>query len=97
MYAWIAQEVANIYVFIHLFKMRPFDCYQQEWYEQTSNGAQLELYCRYQIILHIESYLSTVQHLPYRNALTGFRCSKNKLAIETGRHGNVIRSDRICK
>jgi hypothetical protein len=32
-----------------------------------------------------------------RHALTRVRCSNHNLAIETGMHGHVIRSDRICK
>jgi hypothetical protein len=48
-HAWIAQDAGNIHVFIHLFKMRVFNCYQQEWNEQTSSSAKLELYCQYKI------------------------------------------------
>jgi hypothetical protein len=89
-YAWITQEDGNIHVFIHMFEISVPDRYQQEWHEQTSSSATLELYCKYK-------YLSTVQYFPHRNALTRFRCSNHKLAIETGMHGHVIRSDIICK
>jgi hypothetical protein len=89
-YAWIAQEVENTHVCIHLFKMRVFDWYQQ-WHEQTSSSAKLELYYQYtNMCCVLKAICSTVQYFPLRNALTRLCCSNHKLAIETGRHVKVL-------
>ena len=44
-----------------------------------------------------EPYLDIVKEPKYRKALTQFRTSSHNLNIETGRHFNITRNERICK
>jgi hypothetical protein len=50
----------------------------------------------YKTDLELELYLSVTNFRKYRIALTKFRCSSHKLAIERLR-GKTIRENRFCK
>ena len=42
-------------------------------------------------------YLSQVQNVKHRQAVTKLRISAHKLPVETGRYKNIPYNDRICK
>ena len=44
-----------------------------------------------------EHYLSQVQNVKHRQAVTKLRISAHKLPVETGRYKNIPCNDRICK
>ena len=44
----------------------------------------------------MEKYLTCVNNAKHRTALTRFRCSAHKLAIEEGRFRNIERNARLC-
>ena len=73
--------MANIEVFLSLFKQRLGDTYLQEWHTELSKNGKLEMY-----VMCTNSF----------STLTRFRCANHNLAINKLRrtHGRV---DRICK
>ena len=69
-----------------------------EWGEQLKKqNSKLELYKEIKGKFEIESYLDNIPNYHLRKLITKFRCSDHKLEIETGRHKNTERKQRICK
>ena len=96
-YVWEANTVGNINAFVEFFKQRLKDCCRQDWHSDISESSKSMLYCKYKLILKLESYL-TFLDLPflYRKTLANFRCSSHPLMIEKGRHQNIERNTRFC-
>ncbi len=84
----------------NVVKSKLQEMYQQQWMEHINNidsQPKLRTYCKFKQELLLEPYLSLV--VPnQRSALSRFRCSVHRLAIETGRHHKpkIPLCDRIC-
>eukprot|EP00918_Siedleckia_nematoides_P055132 GHVU01120244.1.p1 GENE.GHVU01120244.1~~GHVU01120244.1.p1 ORF type:complete len:281 (-),score=3.44 GHVU01120244.1:191-1033(-) len=78
-------------------KQRITDQYLQSWSEKVNGMNRLELYKNIKTELKFENYLDEIANVKQRKALTKFRCSAHNLAIETGRHNNIPRNERVCK
>jgi hypothetical protein len=69
----------------------------QEWYTSINNSSRLETFALFKHKFQQEKYLEIISENKYRIALTRFRISSHDLLIETGRHTNIDRQNRICK
>ena len=71
------------------------DFYTTTWQDKVHNSAKCVNYRIFKRELSFEKYLD---YLPYkfRIAVTRFRLSNHRLAIEVGRHLNVNREERKC-
>ena len=47
-------------------------------------------------MLNLEWYLTDVTIPEYRYAISRFRCVSHNLSIESGRHSNIPRAERLC-
>ena len=61
-----------------------------------SSSPKLLHYSNFKTCFSTELYIDTVNIRKYKSALSKFRCSNHRLAIEVGRHLNISKSDRIC-
>ena len=93
---WISQDVGDIAIFISQFKQRLIDCATQTWNSNINSSSRCDFYKQFKTLLTPETYLNTDIKYPLRKALAKFRCSSHTFRIETGRHQNLARSDRIC-
>ena len=94
---WYQQGVANPVLFINHFKQRLIDMSRQTWHDDLLENKKLYLYQGYKDSLVFEKYFTFNLYFKHRIALTKFRCSNHKLAIEHYRHTNVARIERFCK
>jgi hypothetical protein len=92
---WINQF--NIHINFEYIKTRIIDIYMQEWYTSINNSSRLETFALFKHKFQQEKYLEIISENKYRIALTRFRISSHDLLIETGRHTNIDRQNRICK
>jgi hypothetical protein len=76
---------------------RIHDIYRQSWYSEINNSRRLEAYSLFKFSLQFENYLDFIREPKFRYALIRFRVSSHQLAIETGRHENIDRNNRICR
>ena len=93
---WLSQDFGNMNLFIMQFKQRLVDCYKQEWSNNVHGSSRCDTYKHFKTILEPEKYLSFEIPHSHIKALARFRCSNHKFAIETGRHNNIPKTDRIC-
>ena len=81
---------------VNLVVQRIYDHYLQQWCAEIEVSTRLDYYRQFKTSFIQESYLGVIKNDTYRKALARFRCSSHNLEIETGRHRNIARSDRIC-
>ena len=62
----------------------------------NKEGGKLQLYKILKTTPHHEKYLSDIQNIRHRTAMTRLRLSSHNLNIETGRHTGTDRADRLC-
>ena len=66
------------------------------WFSNLNSSPKLEFYSQYKTNFAKEQYLDLLQNSKDRANLTKIRISAHHLAIETGRHKNKTREERIC-
>ena len=96
-YIWEMQHVENANLFIYEFKMRLLDSNIQNWRENMSAMPKLRTLCLYKNELTSEPYLTQLMPRRMRTSLAKFRIGNHDLAIEVGRHHNIIATERYCK
>ena len=74
-----------------------YDQYFQSWFSDLRNSSKLESYNQFKTTFGIEKYLTVINNVQHRIAMTKFRCSAHRLLIEEGRYRNLPRSERICQ
>ena len=94
MYIWNNRYIADIP--IDTIRQRLYHIYYQQWYSDVHNSRRLSSYSLYKTDLKLESYLENVTVVKHRIALSKFRVSSHKLAIETGRYYNIPNDERLC-
>ena len=72
------------------------DQYLQYFYSELNKCSKLITYNKIKKEFTREKYLDCVTNDKHRLALSRFRCSAHKLAIEEGRYRNIERNQRIC-
>ena len=92
---WLFPESVNINSFIPLLRTRLRDMYITNWREGMGTCTSLYLYRYLKQTFEPSSYLS-LDNSKYRNTIAKIRLSSHKLAIETGRHQNIVRDQRKC-
>ena len=75
---------------------RLHDQYLQYFYSELSTCPKLIAYNKIKREFIREKYLDCVTNDKHRIALSRFRCSAHKLAIEEGRYRNIERNQRFC-
>ena len=65
--------------------------------QSKENSKFLRLFRKVRVNFNFEYYLSQVQNVKHRQAVTKLRISAHKLPVETGRCKNIPYDDRICK
>ena len=93
---WLSQDFGNMKLFIMQFKQRLVDCHKQKWSNNVHESSRCDTYKHFKTILEPEKYLSFEIPHSHIKALARFRCSSHKFAIETGRHNNIPKTDRLC-
>ena len=93
---WLQQGVGNSELFVDIFKRRINDVTIQQWHTEIQENRKLNVLSQIKEILEIETYLSCATLKHHRTALSKFRCSNHKLAIERLR-GTVDQEFRFCK
>jgi len=73
------------------------DIYYRNTFEEiNSERSKLRTYARLKTEIGIENYLSNVENIADRTALTKIRLSNHELMIEKGRHQGLEENQRIC-
>ena len=65
--------------------------------KQNKENGKLRLFKKVKVNFNFEHYLSQVQNVKHRQAVTKLRISAHKIPVETGRYKNIPYNDRICK
>ena len=65
--------------------------------QQNKENVKLRLFKKVKVNFNFEYYLSQVQDVKHRQAVTKLRISAHKLPVETGRYKNIPYNDPICK
>ena len=94
--AWFNQGVGCFSTFINMFKQRCQDINIQEWQSAMQLYPKLDTYRQFKLTFGLSSHLSVVEKESFRNALTRFRVSAHCLRIESDRHLQIDRAERIC-
>ena len=92
---WEAQGVGNVELFLYNFQQRISDISCQEWSTSVANSPKLITYKSFKSTLNLEKYLVSVKHRRHHIALSRFRCSVHKLAVEKFRSVKE-RDERLC-
>ena len=95
-YVWISQDIGDLDMFLKYFKMRLNDCKTQDWSASVNESSRCDTYKHFKSLLEPEKYLSIGLSYQFKKALSRLRCSNYKFTIETGRHQNIPREERIC-
>ena len=82
---------------IREFKQRISDCHMQNWSQSVNDSSRCHYYKLFKTLLNTERYLSMNLPFKLRIAMSRFRCSSHKLAVETGRHKKIPKELRICQ
>jgi len=93
---WIQQEIGDSDCFLAIFKQRLRDNLVQDWQSSLHTNSKCSTYKHYKSMLDVEKYLSFDLPLHLRTSLAKFRCNNFNLLIETGRHNNIPRNERLC-
>ena len=94
--SYIWDQQFDIDIPFELIKQRIYDMYKQSWFSEINRSPKLKSYSLFKHNFEFENYLDSVNVTKYRYALTRFRVSSHKLAIETGRFYNIPRDQRYC-
>jgi hypothetical protein len=93
---WLSQDIGNTTAFLSEVKQRLVDIAQQEWCAEINELSKLNNLSQFKSLLEPELYIKCVSVVNHRTALAKLRCSVHSLAIETGRHANIIPELRMC-
>ena len=93
--AWLQQGVGNAECFLNLYKQRLKDITMQNWQMKLNENKKLSVYSKVKTIIEMEKYLTHDIFPKHKHALTRFRCSAHKLAVERLRPTHT-RDQRLC-
>ena len=65
------------------------------WKDQIQRLSKLQVFKHVKPSIEFESYLSQVKIVKHRQAVTRFRISAHRLAIETGQYANIEHNLRL--
>ena len=65
--------------------------------QQNKDNGKLRLFRKVKVKFNFEYYLSQVQNVKRRQAVTKLKITAHKYSVETGRYKNIPYNDRICK
>ena len=97
-------RIGLLTVFLNKTKMNPNtivfrrerDIFYQEAFYKIQNVSKLQTFALIKTDIGPSEYLSVVQKIPDRIAMTKLRLSNHLLLIEKGRHTNIERQQRLC-
>ena len=90
------QGVGNEDVFLEVLCLRLKNHFKSNWEDGIKNSSKLAIYSQFKCYLIPESYLEIMNIRKYLIAFSKFRCSNHQLAIEQGRHSEILMAGRIC-
>jgi hypothetical protein len=93
---WLFPESVNINMFIPELRLRLRDIYIQNWRTDMNSCTSLYIYREIKLLYVKSAYLEILDSKKYRNAIAKLRLGSHNLAIETGRHRQVDRTQRKC-
>jgi hypothetical protein len=96
-YVWISQSIGNSQLCLCEFRQRLRDTAFQNWEEASSDSPKLANYSLLKTQLLPELYLSVINVVKFRTALSVFKVSSHCLQIEVDRHNNTVPEERFCK
>lgn len=96
-FLWEEQNVPDVSAFLKLLVQRIKDCELQQWSNDISNVAKLRTFILFKETRTEEAYLSLPIPRRLTVSLARFRTGSHNLGIETGRHENIAREDRLCQ
>ena len=70
--------------------------HQHEFHDMNRETSKLRTYKILKTKIGYESYLSDIENVNHRIALTKFRLSNHNLKIESGRHQGIGKNKRFC-
>ncbi len=88
----LGSKIFTPYVVMKILKSR----FKQSWINCINTSRKLEFYREAKDTFTKESYLDHVNRYSDRINITKLRISAHSLEIETGRHNNTPREERIC-
>ena len=91
-YAWFAQDVGDIGMFISQFKQPLTDCMTQRRHTDITASSRCDTYKEFKSLLDVEKYLFIDIPFSLRKAFARFLCSSHKLNIELGCHKGIARA-----
>ena len=97
-HVWMYQGVGDVDVFMFSVKQRITDIFIQKWISELSDSTRARSYILF-ADFKLQSYLSDVNIVKYRTALSRIRVSAHRLEIETGRWHKPVaipHCDRKC-
>ena len=73
--------------------------YLSDWKDisESLKDGKLTTYLFLKTNFKLEKYVTLVKQYEYRKSICKLRTSAHRLFIETGRHSNIPRNERICK
>ena len=87
-------EIANIHRVA--FEKLKENFHQQSLDEISSEQSKLRTYAKLKTVTGLEEYLSSIENIRDRTALTKIRLSNHSLMIEKGRHQGLQENERLC-
>lgn len=71
--------------------------FKEQWRRKLNDDKKLNVLKQVKTNFILEPYLNNITDINLRVQITNFRISSHKLKIETGRHKQVNKDQRICK
>jgi hypothetical protein len=90
------RSIPNPNEFYSMARSRIFEKHQNEWKTKIPIFSSLDFYIKFKPNHGLEDYLSVVIDKRHLIALSRFRLHSHSLAIETGRHADLNREQRLC-
>ena len=94
---WLFPASVYTKAFLPMFRNRLRDIYICEWFLDIGNRFSLLIFRNLKDTFTYSIYLNKMKIRKYRNAVVKLRISAHQLLIETGRHRNIPRNERICE